>query len=293
MTASRDPDADKIIGDWGSSRLRLWRLRGGEVAERREAAGVLGIDDHAALLRATIGDWPERGVTLCGMAGARGALREVPYIACPASPAQWRQGAVDFSLGGFDVRIAAGLSLDRDGRHDVMRGEETQVFGAMALDPALAEGRHTIVLPGTHSKWVHLESGRIAHFRTFLTGELFALLARSSLASGGDEGGKTDEGFAEGLLRARTGAVLSADLFEARAAQLISGRTGAWARGYVSGLLIGSEVAATIGDGPVLVIGTPELAELYGDALAGFGVDVHRRDDEACAIAGLRLLDDN
>jgi 2-dehydro-3-deoxygalactonokinase len=293
MTAGRRSDADKIIGDWGSSRLRLWWLQGGEVIARREAAGVLGTGDHAALLRDTIGDWPETGVTLCGMAGARGALREAPYIACPTSPTEWRRGAVDFSLAGLDVRIAAGLSLERDGRHDVMRGEETQIFGAMTLDPALAEGRHAIVLPGTHSKWVQLVSGRIAHFRTFMTGELFALLAGSSLAGGGQQGDDSDEGFAEGLLRARAGTVLSADLFEARAAQLVSGRTGAWARGYVSGLLIGSEVAAAIGDDPVLVIGTPELAELYGDALAGFGVDAHRMDGEACAIAGLRLLDDN
>ena len=230
MTDGRRSGADEIIGDWGSSRLRLWRLQGGEVAARREAAGVLETDDQAALLRDTIGDWPETRVALCGMAGARGGLREAPYIACPTSPTEWRQGAMDFSLAGLDVRIAAGLSLDRDGRHDVMRGEETQVFGAMALDPALAEGRHAIVLPGTHSKWVHLESGRIAHFRTFMTGELFALLAGSSLASGGEQGGNAHEGFAEGLLRARAGTALSATLFEARAAQLVSGRTGAWAR---------------------------------------------------------------
>jgi 2-dehydro-3-deoxygalactonokinase len=292
MTTGRPPGTDTIIGDWGSSRLRLWRLQGGAVAARREGPGVLGTSDHAAVLRETIGDWPETAITLCGMAGARGALREVPYAACPATAAEWRQGSMDFGIAGFDVRIAAGLSLERHGLHDVMRGEETQVFGAMTLDPALAEGRHTIVLPGTHSKWVRLEAGRIAHFRTFVTGELFALLAASSLAGGGDQGGDAGEGFAEGLLRARTGTALSAGLFEARAAQLVSGRTGAWARAYLSGLLIGCEVAAAIGEGPVVVIGVPALAELYGDALAGYGVDVHRRDDEACTIAGLRLLDE-
>ena len=284
---------DAIVGDWGSSRLRLWRLQGGGVAARREAAGVLQTDDHAALLRDTIGDWTETRVMLCGMAGARGALREVPYVACPASPAEWRQGAADFAMAGFEVRIAAGLSLDRDGRPDVMRGEETQVFGAMSLDPALAEGKHVIVLPGTHSKWVQLESGRIARFRTFMTGELFALLAGSSLARGGEPAGSADEGFAEGLSRAGTRAALSAALFEARAAQLVSGRSGAWARAFVSGLLIGSEIAEAAPDGPVLVIGAPELTGRYSEALAGLGADVHRMDDEACAIAGLRSLDDD
>ena len=284
---------DAIVGDWGSSRLRLWRLQGGGVAARREAAGVLQTDDHAALLRDTIGDWTETRVILCGMAGARGGFREVPYVACPASPAEWRRGAADFAMAGFDVRIAAGLSRDRDGRPDVMRGEETQVFGAMSLDPALAEGKHVIVLPGTHSKWVQLESGRIARFRTFMTGELFALLAGSSLARGGEHGGNADEGFAEGLARAGTRVALSAALFEARAAQLVSGRSGAWARAFVSGLLIGSEIAEVAPDGPVLVIGAQELAGRYGHALAGLGVEVHRMDDEACAIAGLRGLDDD
>jgi 2-dehydro-3-deoxygalactonokinase len=292
MMAGR-PAVDAIVGDWGGSRLRLWRLQGGDVVASREAAGVLQTDDHAALLRDTIGDWTETRVVLCGMAGARGALREVPYVACPAAPVEWRQRAADFRLAGFDLRIAAGLSLDRDGRPDVMRGEETQVFGAMSLDPALAEGRHVIVLPGTHSKWVRLEAGRIAHFRTFMTGELFALLAGSSLALGGEHEGNADEGFAEGLSRAGTRAALSAALFEARAAQLVSGRTGAWARGFVSGLLIGSEIAEAAPDGAVLVIGAAELAGRYGEALAGLGVDVHRMDDEACAIAGLRWLDDD
>ena len=284
---------DAILGDWGGSRLRLWRLQGGEVAARREAAGVLQTDDHAAVLREALGEWTATRVVLCGMAGARGALREVPYVACPASPLAWRQGAADFALAGFDLRIAAGLSLDRDGRPDVMRGEETQVFGAMALDPALAVGRHAIVLPGTHSKWVHLESGRIARFRTFMTGELFALLAGSSLVRGGEPGGGAEAGFAEGLSRASKRAALSAALFEARAAQLVSGRTGAWARGFVSGLLIGSEIAEAAPDGPVLVIGAAELAGRYHEALAAFGVDAHRMDDEACAIAGLRWLDDD
>ena len=284
---------DAIIGDWGSSRLRLWRLQGGDVAARREAAGALQTDDHATLLRDTIDDWTETRIMLCGMAGARGALREVPYVACPASPGEWRRGAADFAIAGYDVRIAAGLSLDRDGRPDVMRGEETQVFGAMALNPALAEGRHVIVLPGTHSKWVYLQSGQIAHFRTFMTGELFALLAGSSLVRGSEAGGNVDEGFVEGLSRAGKRAALSAALFEARAAQLVSERTGAWARGFVSGLLIGSEIAEAAPDGPVLVIGAPELAGRYSEALAGLGADVHRMDDEACAIAGLRSLDDD
>jgi 2-dehydro-3-deoxygalactonokinase len=287
--------AGVVIGDWGSTRLRVWRLERGEVAERREGPGMLACGDPTAALASTIGDWGAERVILSGMAGARVGLCEAPYIPCPASSAQWKAMTQDSTLAGSKQRIAAGLSCrDASGRPEVMRGEETQVFGAIALDPSLADGVHVVLLPGTHSKWVWLEGGAIARFRTCVTGELFALLGGSSLLAAGGAGGDDDEeaGFAAGLRRADEGGPLPA-LFEARAAQLRDGRSRSWACGFVSGLLIGAEVAEMAVPGAVLAIGDAALVARYGKALAGRGVAMRAMDGEACAIAGLRLLDDD
>jgi 2-dehydro-3-deoxygalactonokinase len=283
-----------VIGDWGSTRLRLWRLEHGKVAERREGPGILTAGDPGEALASTLGDWPAKRIILCGMAGARGGLREAAYLPCPLSSGQWRTRTEPAQFSGAQLLIAAGLSCrDASGRADVMRGEETQVFGAMALDPALAGGLHLVLLPGTHSKWLWLDDGAILGFRTWMTGELFALLGKSSLLATGDPGGSEDEGFAAGLARARERGALSSTLFEARAAQLVDGRGTDWARGFVSGLLIGAEVAEMAASNAVVAIGDEVLVARYGEALAQRGVQVRRMDGEVCAIAGLRLLDED
>jgi 2-dehydro-3-deoxygalactonokinase len=175
-----------LLGDWGSTWLRLWRIEDGKVTDRRTGPGIVGLDrPPAEALLESIAPWIENGtgrLTLCGMAGARGGLYEVPYVPCPAGAALWASAATGFALEGVSVVIAAGYACDRGhGLRDVMRGEETQIFGAMRVDPALASGRHELVLPGTHSKSVTVDEGVIVGFRTFLTGELFARLRGSSL----------------------------------------------------------------------------------------------------------------
>jgi 2-dehydro-3-deoxygalactonokinase len=291
-----------IYGDWGTTRLRLWRSVDGTVTDTRMGLGIgqLG-EPPAAALRAAITPWlaeapPER-IVLCGMVGARNGMHEMPYVECPADAATWRQTAAELSFDGVPLRIMAGVAFRELDRADVMRGEETQVFGAIGLEPALAEGRHVVVLPGTHSKWVALDGGRIAAFRTFLTGELFTLLHGSSLLAAGGEigGGSSDEAFAAGLARAAEEGGLLGSMFEARTAQLRDGRSADWASAFLSGLLLGSELAEVRRRQrlPVRVgvIGGAELAARYARAFADFGVETHLLDGDACALAGLELND--
>jgi 2-dehydro-3-deoxygalactonokinase len=281
-----------VLGDWGNSRLRLWRMRGTAVAERRDGPGLAGAGDPRAALEALLQGWQAERISLCGMAGARNALHEVPYVRCPATLADWVAQAARIALDSRTLTVAAGIGGGE--RPDVMRGEETQVFGAMALDPVLAEGRRRFLLPGTHSKWVEVADRRIIELRTYVTGELFELLSRSSLFTVATGGAATDEeGFAAGLARAAEGVDLTAALFEARTGQLVAGKSCAWARGFVSGLLIGAEVRAHARSGPgaVTMIGDPELTARYDHALECFGLSSTTLDGEACAIAGLRLLD--
>lgn len=295
-----------FVGDWGTTRLRLFRMEAGEIVARRDGAGIGQLKGPPAdALLETLGDWGnearESGVMLCGMAGSRNGLVEAPYVPCPAGLADWALRSAETMVDGIAVRIAGGLSTANfAGAPDVMRGEETQIFGALALDPALSEGRRLLVMPGTHSKWVELEGGRVTRFQTSFTGELFALLRDQSILTrlgAGDEGG--EDGFAAGLARIRQTGALLASMFEARAAQLIDGRSRGWAVGFLSGLALGAEVSenarlagATAGE-PVTLIGGAELSALYVKALAAFGHPSHILDGDRCALAGLATLEAN
>lgn len=290
-----------ILGDWGTTRLRLFQVEDGRIVDRLNGPGIGQLaDTPAATLAATLAPWREMavqsGVMLCGMAGSRNGLVEVPYAACPADAGLWRQRIVTERVGGILVAVAPGLSCSNfAGRADVMRGEETQIFGAAAREPTLAKGRAMIVLPGTHSKWAELVDGRIERFHTFPTGELFALLRdHSTLTRAGSDIGGCEAGFADGIARSGNGAL--AGLFEARAAQLVEGKSLGWALGLLSGLLIGGEFCEAFGlaeERPtrIALIGDPGLCTLYTQAAEHFGLAIHQLDGDACTIAGLTLLD--
>ncbi|MDO7834298.1 2-dehydro-3-deoxygalactonokinase [Sphingobium sp. HBC34] len=292
-------DGYAVIGDWGTSRLRLFRVEQGVVTARRDGPGIGAVGGAAALALAEIiapwlTDGPPRCITLCGMVGARDGWVEVPYADCPADAPTWRQVAATFDWRGVPVRIMAGLACEgADGVPDVMRGEETQIFGACLHDPALGQGRHMIVLPGTHNKWSLLEDGRVTAFHTVPTGELFALLRdRSTLAAKVEAPDPAEEalGFAEGLDKA--GVVqLFHSLFATRSMRLRAGRSPDWALGYLSGLLIGCEVAemrATLGEAAhVVLIGDKALSMRYARAFGAQGIATRLLDGDACARAGL------
>lgn len=290
----------RIVGDWGSTRLRLWRLEDSQITDRREGPGVIGLQQAPAdVLLEAIAPWRAAGashLTLCGMAGARDGLYEADYAPCPLDATQWAKRTAAFTLDGLAVRIAAGCAHERGGGlRDLMRGEETQIFGAIALDAELAAGRHMLVLPGTHSKWAVVDNGRIASFRTFLTGELFARLRGSSLLPNpANASGDEEAAFAAGVETARSGGLLG-NLFLTGSAQVDAGRSPEWASAFLSGLLIGSECVEMTGaapsPSPVRIIGAPSLAERYATALRRFGTDAERLDADACALAGLRMID--
>ena len=294
----RDSTA-RVLCDWGSSRLRAFLQIEGIVAERRDGPGIaaLGAEAPSEVLARVLAPWRARltleRTVLCGMAGSRTGLVEVPYVRAPATLAQWRAGAVSVRAGAEMLTVLAGIQAQnfRDGA-DVMRGEETQIFGALVLEPALAAGRRMLVLPGTHCKWVEVRDGRIARLQTYFTGELFELLStRSSLLRVGGADEPDEDGFEVGLRNAAR-FDLAANLFETRSAQLIEGRSAGWARSLLSGLLIGAEVhsmrahlqaSASV---PTL-IGDPALTARYARALASFGADARVLDGDSCVLAGL------
>lgn len=291
-----------LIGDWGTSRLRLFRVEQGVIAGRLDGPGIGAVGRAAeAAFADTMAPWLSEGmpesITLCGMVGARDGWVEAPYADCPADVATWRQAAVRFDWRGTPLAIMAGLACeDAEGIPDVMRGEETQIFGALARDPVLAAGRHLIVLPGTHNKWSLVEDGRISAFRTVPTGELFALLRnQSTLGPKVDVTDPAEEaaGFAEGLARASDAKLLQS-LFATRSMRLRAGRSTDWALGYLSGLLIGCEIAEITttlsGADGVVLIGDKRLSARYAQALDGLGIASRALEGDACALAGLGFM---
>ncbi len=287
---------DWIAVDWGTTNLRAWAMGPDGVlaaASSDDGMGRLSRDQFEPALLRLIAPWLGTGVTsvfAAGMVGARQGWLETPYRAVPCSPLD--AGAlvpVPVNDPRLTVHIAPGLSQARPA--DVMRGEETQIAGALALYPGF-DG--AFCLPGTHSKWAQVSAGEVVSFQTFMTGELFSLLSTQSVLRHGMAGEDTedaafDQGVDEALSRPER---LAGLLFRLRAEGLLQGLQPAAARSRLSGLLIGAELAASrpywLGT-RIALVGAPGLCTLYARALAQQGQSVETLTAESCTLAGLAL----
>jgi 2-dehydro-3-deoxygalactonokinase len=281
-----------MIGvDWGTTSFRAFRMTNdGTIRDRRIALkGILNIPDNrfADTLREEIGPWLAAGenhVLLSGMIGSRQGWKEAPYVACPAGAPEIAAALTEIEFDWGQVKLVPGLSgHDEAGVAEVMRGEETQVFGVLTA----MGGSGLACLPGTHSKWVRVENGRIIGFTTHMTGEVFgALRGHTILGRMMRDGPSNGAPFDEGVRRAGDPGGLLHHIFGARA-EVLAGRLAETdAAPYLSGILIGHEVRAALGQrqGQVVhVIGSPELAALYGRAISAHGGFAERHDGEAAA----------
>jgi 2-dehydro-3-deoxygalactonokinase len=293
-------ETDFLAADWGTTHLRAWRLRadGAVVDVRRFAWGVASLQPGEAARRLEQDVRPALGAerlpaVLCGMVGSAMGIAAAPYIDCPA-------GIDEVARGLFKVDqrtwIVPGLRCVRlDGYPDVMRGEETKVLGWLALDDRRRSGDHVLCLPGTHGKWVRVRDGRIQHFMTCMSGELFALLSEHSVLRPGAP--PSDDGaFGEGLRLGAADGPLASRLFTVRSRMVGQGLEGGKAASYLSGLLVGDETSrlpALLGlaDGDSIgVMGEPALCALYEIALRAQGLNVESADGEAAVTVGLALL---
>lgn len=286
-----------IAVDWGTSNLRVWAMGpdGSIIAEAASDDGMGKLTREAyepALLR-LIEPWlaGRPPVIACGMVGSRQGWCEAPYRTVPCTPLDMTgQVAAPTTDPRLKVRIAPGLKQTQPA--DVMRGEETQIAGALALMPGY-DG--VLCLPGTHSKWVHISAGEVVSFQTFMTGEMFALLSEHSVLRHGMQGTGWDDaafdtGVSDALSRPER---IGARLFSLRAEGLIAGLSPAAARSRLSGLLIGTELAAAkpywLGQ-QVTLIGAEKLSTAYARALSVQGVQAQRLSATDCTIAGLSSL---
>ncbi|QTF91984.1 2-dehydro-3-deoxygalactonokinase [Halomonas sp. BM-2019] len=305
-----------IAVDWGSSNLRAWALdtRDQVLARAGSERGMLSLTpaEYETELKRVIGEWlPAMGrvpVRVCGMAGARQGWREAAYLPVPTRLDDLARAAVAPPLDDprLEVRLLPGLCQTAGGAFDVMRGEETQLAGLVAQEPALTG---LACLPGTHAKWARLEAGVVTRFTTCLTGELYGLLARRSvlrhsLGHAVDKDNLSDPGCREAFVCAvreitAAPATYPSRLFGLRAADLLDDTLpqgdarGARLAARLSGLTVGLELAGMGNDlpagEPVTLIGNESLCDRYVLALDALGHESHRLDGEAAVLAGLGL----
>jgi len=280
----------QIIGlDWGTSSLRAYLIaEGGAVIESLSCPwGIQQVPggDFAKALSGTISAWQTAHAGLpiiaSGMIGSRGGWREVPYIPCPVDPSTLAAGLLSVASSNGLVHLVPGV-IQPGSLPDVMRGEETQILGALAGGVTLASVS-LVVLPGTHSKWVFVRNGLIQSFSTHMTGELFALLREHSiLGRPAREASprKSDEAFLLGIRVARDAAAggLSGRLFSARSLFLTGELPARHSLEYLSGLLIGEEIRSALAAQapaplpPILLIGDRDLCLRYQTGFAEFGL---------------------
>lgn len=287
----------QLIGlDWGTTSLRAYRFDGsGQVVEsRHRPSGIMQIavtggapgasDGFERALDQVCGDWisadPGCALLACGMIGSAQGWREAPYVEIPAS-LDALGGALTAieTARGATLHVIPGL-IARGALPDVLRGEETRVAGL--IERAAGAPDTWFGLPGTHAKWVRVHDRRVVAFHTFMTGEVFAalrahtILGRTMRPAVAPDLGAFDRGARVARSPEARRGVLST-MFSARTLGLVGELAAEAQADYLSGLLIGHEIAALdeLADrrAPIVLAGDDELCVRYGRALAAFGRD--------------------
>ena len=285
--------------DWGTTNLRAWTVGADDqpLEEREFECGVGRLQPGEAervfheVVRPALS--AERlPAVLCGMIGSTLGWKVVDYLDCPASLDELAAG---LDRVADDVWLTPGLR----GRGvvaapDVMRGEETQILGWLNAELTRLQGEHLICHPGTHAKWALARDGRLERFVTAMTGELFGLLSKHGVLKT-DHPAELGPDFDAGVMAAGDGSALASRLFTVRSRVVGGDADPAGSASYLSGLLIGAEIASTpacldVRPERVVLIGEPELCLLYERAFALRGIASETFDGRDAALAGLTAL---
>lgn len=278
-----------IAVDWGTTNRRAYLMGRDGVRrdEMEDGQGVLSIargEFPAAVeqIRARLGDAP---LLLAGMAGSTRGWMDAPYLPCPIGVEELVAGLVWAEPG--QAAIIPGACYLTEDRADIMRGEEVQIFGAVASGAIPADC--TVCHPGTHNKWIEVRDGRLERFKTAMTGEMFNLLRNGSILAEHLQGPvEPGDAFLAGVRRGLAGDVLTSEIFSVRARALLGRLAPEDAAPFASGILIGADVGAAVGDlqGEIFVMGSPTLTALYSAALRESGHETREVDGDEAFIAG-------
>ncbi|MCW6510812.1 2-dehydro-3-deoxygalactonokinase [Lichenifustis flavocetrariae] len=294
MTASSS--APFVAVDWGTTRMRatLVGMNGEILGRAASESGVQSVpaggyqkalDDACEAWFSTNAALP---VLMSGMVGSRNGWLEAPYVSPPCGPADLAARLIRVPNDARPMFIVPGVDCRTDdGGYDVMRGEEIQAFGAGVKDGL-------VCLPGTHSKWVEMEEGRITRFVTFATGELYAALVQSFVGRLAEEPADVEAGQRLARTLSQMPGGLTRQMFQARTQVLSRNVSGRAVRPFLSGLLIEAEISGArdlFGAGHVvhLVAADPQL-QPYRSALLHYGFQVIDVEPEGATLAGLTSI---
>lgn len=285
-----------IAVDWGSSNLRVWALdkRHKVLDSFSSSDGMLSLEtgDFEPLLLEKISNWVAGDVNIpvlcCGMVGAKQGWLEAPYATVPYNLMQDTDSVKVICRGNrLDVRILGGLKQNNPA--DVMRGEETQIRGFLSV---FSDFDGIICLPGTHTKWVHVSAGEVVSFRTFISGELFALMSNYSvLKYSVNSDGWSDQEFKSAVSESISNPQkIFSDFFKLRADDLLNKVAKSVLRSKLSGYIIGAELAGAkpywLGQN-VVILADNNLSKTYKAALEGQGIFAQEVDATKCTLDGL------
>jgi 2-dehydro-3-deoxygalactonokinase len=283
--------------DWGTTSLRAYLAdrAGGAIEARQSLDGILAAAGRfEEVFAKSVEGWPaDLPVIASGMIGSRQGWIEAPYCECPAGLVEIAAKLVSLTTSvGRNIVFVPGLScMDANGVPDVIRGEETQVLGALARDNG------TYLLPGTHSKWLTVKHGRIDRFATYMTGEVYAVLKGNTILGRLMSGeGDDAEAFTAGVKRgAAAPELLLHTIFGTRTLGLFGALESTALPSYLSGLLIGSEIAAATRDlkpaESVTILASPALAQRYARACGLCDVKAVIGPENAAVIGLARIAD--
>ena len=295
-----------IAVDWGSSSFRAYLMAAdGAVVDAIASGDGVSTVARGALpetLSRLVGGWldahADSPIVASGMVGSRHGWREAPYVPLPAGPRDVASRLTEVEADGRRVVLAPGLAFADAASGDVMRGEETEIFGVAD------SGARLIVLPGSHSKWARVDGDRVVKFTTFVTGELFAGVRDHTVAGAFARAAPAKapgKAFALGVARGAAASACQGQsgllglLFGARALPLMGRLAEDDAGEYLSGLLIGAE----IGEGRRLypgeephVAGAEALVERYLKAFEALCVPARAAPERAAARGLFRIARD-
>ncbi len=294
-------DAAYVAVDWGTTSFRLWLMSksGDIIGERRSGEGMTtamrtGFPDVLASHLSALSAPADLPVVICGMAGARQGWVEAGYVDVPADLADVLKGAVRVPGEAADIRILPGLAQRSQDTPDVMRGEETQLLGALSAD--YSAGEQLVCMPGTHSKWVSVSNLKVTGFSTFMTGELFDVISKHSILSHAVESAEAFTGDLPAFQSAvaesyNNPQMVTNRLFTVRSGQLLHGLSATDAKAKLSGTMIGLEIAGAHSsarkDAKVILIASGALGELYKAAFAALSIDYITIDADDAVRRGL------
>jgi 2-dehydro-3-deoxygalactonokinase len=298
------PNTALLAIDWGTTTARVYRLdANGQVLDQRsQPLGISQVSEgrYAEALERLLGNWVHEPVPrlACGMIGSRQGWVEAPYVECPASLDTLASRLVHTPDGSLTI-VPGLMTRDARGIPDVMRGEETQLLGAVAPD----ESQILTVLPGTHSKWALVDRGTVVDFATYMTGELYSVLLAHSIlgrmakpSAASNDAAFADVSFDRGVQHGLDMGGLTHDLFAARTLALTGELEPTEVEAWLSGLLIGREVRDALAwakqyqsSSQIRIIGEYVLSQRYRRALEAAGL-VTQPSPAQAAGQGLWLI---